>query len=50
VVVGVAEEIANPVERRRLEQAGLDPWASGPRPHWMRIRATTVSGRRIAPD
>jgi nitroimidazol reductase NimA-like FMN-containing flavoprotein (pyridoxamine 5'-phosphate oxidase superfamily) len=48
VVVGVTEEILNPIELRRLENVELEAWASGPRPHWIRIRARSVSGRRIA--
>ena len=47
VVVGAAEQITVESELRRLEGAGVEPWASGPKPHWMRIRATQVSGRRI---
>lgn len=47
IVVGVTEEIVNPLEVRRLEHGGLEPWAPGPKPCWMRIRAQTVSGRRI---
>jgi hypothetical protein len=47
VVKGVAEPITDPFEVRRLERAPLDPWAPGQRPHWLRIRARTISGRRI---
>jgi nitroimidazol reductase NimA-like FMN-containing flavoprotein (pyridoxamine 5'-phosphate oxidase superfamily) len=47
VVIGVADEVTNPSEIRRLEQLGLEVWAPGPRSHWVRIRARTVSGRRI---
>lgn len=49
VVVGMAEQVSSPSDLRRLEQSGLDPWGPGEKPHWMRIRATTVSGRRIVP-
>jgi nitroimidazol reductase NimA-like FMN-containing flavoprotein (pyridoxamine 5'-phosphate oxidase superfamily) len=48
IIVGVAEEITNPSEVRRLERLGLEHWAPGPKPHWMRIRAWTVTGRQIA--
>ncbi len=48
VVIGVAEEVTNTSEIRRLDQLGLEVWAPGPRSHWVRIRARTVSGRRIA--
>lgn len=47
IVVGVTEVISNPMERRRLEKLGLQSWAPGSKPHWVRIRAWTVSGRRI---
>jgi nitroimidazol reductase NimA-like FMN-containing flavoprotein (pyridoxamine 5'-phosphate oxidase superfamily) len=47
IVLGVAEEISTPSEIRRLERLGPEPWAPGPKPHWMRIRARTVTGRRI---
>jgi nitroimidazol reductase NimA-like FMN-containing flavoprotein (pyridoxamine 5'-phosphate oxidase superfamily) len=48
IILGVAEEITNPAELRRLETLGLDPWAPGHQDRWFRIRASTVSGRRIA--
>lgn len=47
IVVGVTEEIAAPAEVRRLEALRLESWAPGEKPHWVRIRARTVSGRRI---
>jgi uncharacterized protein len=47
VVTGVAEEVTIPSEIRRLDKLGLEVWASGPRNHWVRVRARTVSGRRI---
>jgi nitroimidazol reductase NimA-like FMN-containing flavoprotein (pyridoxamine 5'-phosphate oxidase superfamily) len=48
VVIGAAEEVTNASEIRRLDQLGLEVWAPGPRTHWVRIRARTLSGRRIA--
>jgi uncharacterized protein len=48
VVIGTAEEVTSPSEIRRLDQLGLEVWAPGPRSHWVRIRARTLSGRRIA--
>jgi hypothetical protein len=48
IVVGVSEEITNPGELRRIEGLGLEPWPPGHKGHWIRIRANTVSGRRIA--
>lgn len=47
IIVGVTEEVTNPSEVGRLDGLGLKPWAPGPKPHWMRIRAWTISGRRI---
>lgn len=49
IVVGATEEVTNPADVRRLDGLGVEPWAPGEKPHWMRIRARTVSGRRIAP-
>jgi nitroimidazol reductase NimA-like FMN-containing flavoprotein (pyridoxamine 5'-phosphate oxidase superfamily) len=48
VIIGVAEEVTSASDIRRLDQLGLEVWAPGPRSHWVRIRARTVSGRRIA--
>jgi uncharacterized protein len=47
IISGVPEEVTRPAEVRRLERLGLDVWAPGPRSHWIRIGAWTVSGRRI---
>lgn len=47
IMHGVTDEMANPADVRRLEGLGLEPWAPGPKAHWMHIRAWTVSGRRI---
>ena len=47
IVSGVAEAITAPAEIARLAGAGPDPWAPGERPHLVRIRAFTVSGRRL---
>jgi nitroimidazol reductase NimA-like FMN-containing flavoprotein (pyridoxamine 5'-phosphate oxidase superfamily) len=47
IIAGVTEEVTNPRELRRLETIGADPWAPGFKGHWIRIRATAVSGRRI---
>jgi len=50
IVQGLAEEITSAVELKRLEQGGLRSWAPGDKPHWIRIRANVVSGRRILPS
>lgn len=47
IVIGPAEEITHAAEVHRLEQLGLQPLAPGEKPHWVRIRSTVVSGRRI---
>jgi nitroimidazol reductase NimA-like FMN-containing flavoprotein (pyridoxamine 5'-phosphate oxidase superfamily) len=47
IIVGVTEEVTNPIEVRHLDSLGLEPWAPGKKRHWVRIRAWTVSGRRI---
>lgn len=49
IIRGMTEEIVDSRELRRLEMAGLEPWTPGDKPHWVRIRARTVSGRRIGP-
>jgi uncharacterized protein len=47
IIVGVAEEVTNPIEVRRLDGLELDVWPPGDKARWVRIRAWTVSGRRI---
>src|SRR5512142_2337477 len=47
ILIGATEEVTNPADVRRLEGLGVDPWVPGEKPHWMRIRAWAVSGRRI---
>jgi nitroimidazol reductase NimA-like FMN-containing flavoprotein (pyridoxamine 5'-phosphate oxidase superfamily) len=49
IILGATEEISSASEIRRLENAGLDVWAPGHRARWVRIRARTISGRRIVP-
>jgi nitroimidazol reductase NimA-like FMN-containing flavoprotein (pyridoxamine 5'-phosphate oxidase superfamily) len=48
IIAGVAEEITNEAEVRRVERLGLVSLAPGHKGHWIRIRPNTVSGRRIA--
>lgn len=48
IIVGTTAEVTNPTEIRRLESLGLDPWVVGETSRWIRIRAWTVTGRRIA--
>ncbi|HTU86370.1 MAG TPA: pyridoxamine 5'-phosphate oxidase family protein [Solirubrobacteraceae bacterium] len=47
IITGVAEEVTERTEIRRLDALGVIPWAPGTKRHWVRIRARTVTGRRI---
>jgi uncharacterized protein len=47
IVEGASAEVTFPADIGHLEGHRLQPWAPGPRPHWVQIRARMVSGRRI---
>jgi hypothetical protein len=47
IIEGVTADITTPKDIGRLNRLGLEPWAPGHKPHWVQIRARTVSGRRI---
>lgn len=47
IIEGITAQMKRPLEIGRLNTLGLKPWAPGPKPHWMHIRARTVSGRLI---
>jgi nitroimidazol reductase NimA-like FMN-containing flavoprotein (pyridoxamine 5'-phosphate oxidase superfamily) len=47
IIEGVTAEMTVQDDIGRLERLGLELWAPGPKPHWVHIRAWTVSGRRI---
>jgi uncharacterized protein len=47
IIEGVTEPVTDVMELRRLERLGLQGWVTGPQSRWIRIRARTVSGRRI---
>jgi uncharacterized protein len=49
LVSGHAEEITDYDARavRELRDIPLHPWAGGPKAHWVRIRASSITGRRI---
>ena len=47
IIEGFTEEITDPSDLKRVAELGLEPWAPGRKGHWIRIRASTVSGRRI---
>ena len=47
LVTGKATVVYDEAETRRLGDLGLEPWVSGvPHPFWIRIRPTSVTGRR----
>lgn len=48
IIVGMTEEVTKPAEVRRLDRLGVETWTPGHKAHWMRIRAWTVTGRRIS--
>jgi nitroimidazol reductase NimA-like FMN-containing flavoprotein (pyridoxamine 5'-phosphate oxidase superfamily) len=48
VVNGVGREVIDSTELARLSALDLRPWASGPKPHWIRIRPQTMTGRLVA--
>jgi uncharacterized protein len=48
LITGRAEIVYDEAEVQRLSRGGLHPWATAvERPYWVRIRALSVSGRRI---
>jgi nitroimidazol reductase NimA-like FMN-containing flavoprotein (pyridoxamine 5'-phosphate oxidase superfamily) len=47
IIEGVTAEVTVPRDIGRLKRLGLEDWAPGHKPHWVQIRAWTVSGRRI---
>ncbi len=48
VISGHAEGVYEDAQIERLSCLGLEPWATAvDRPFWIRIRPTSVSGRRI---
>jgi nitroimidazol reductase NimA-like FMN-containing flavoprotein (pyridoxamine 5'-phosphate oxidase superfamily) len=49
IISGSSEEVTQPAEVERLDRLGLVNAAGSNRTHWVRIRARTVSGRRISP-
>jgi nitroimidazol reductase NimA-like FMN-containing flavoprotein (pyridoxamine 5'-phosphate oxidase superfamily) len=49
-VVGRAEHIVDPVEKQKVAQLGLEPWAGDYRDEYVRLRTEHASGRRIRSD
>jgi uncharacterized protein len=50
IVIGPVEEIASGADIAHLDRTRLRPWLTDEGAHWMRIRATAISGRRIGPS
>jgi len=48
LVRGPAERVSDPTELARLRAMPLVAWAPGAKPHYVRIRANAVTGRRIS--
>ena len=49
IVQADAEEVLDPLEVVRLERLPLGPWCPGPKSAWLRLRARSITGRRIPP-
>lgn len=49
IVVGPVEEVTHPAELEELRRSGPRPWVPGDTPHWVQLRTTSVSGRRVGP-
>ena len=47
LVKGRAREVTSAEEERRLLGLDLRYWSAGPKPRWIRIEPTEVTGRRI---
>jgi nitroimidazol reductase NimA-like FMN-containing flavoprotein (pyridoxamine 5'-phosphate oxidase superfamily) len=47
LVKGRAAEVTTPEDRRTAAALPLQSWALGQKAHWIRIRPTEVTGRRI---
>jgi hypothetical protein len=49
LVTADAEEVHDAVEIERLDRLPLGPWCPRPKPTWLRLRAKSITGRRIPP-
>lgn len=49
IVIGTVEVVTREAEVERLSRLGTPTWPEGARSYWVRLRARTVSGRRLAP-
>lgn len=50
VITGVAEEVTSRADLERFASSGIESWAAGEQASVVRVRAFTVSGRRVARD
>lgn len=48
VVKGAARQISEKNESAYADSLGLAPWQDGPKPRFLRIEASSVTGRRLA--
>lgn len=48
-MVGRARTVTDPEELTRLAQLPLWPWATGPKPHLVRVEEASIRGRRLVP-
>ena len=49
LALGEVEEVGHPSDIARLERLPLTPWSASAKPIWLRIRPSTLTGRRIPP-
>ncbi len=47
LVRGEVTEVTDPSQLARVRRLPLDPWAPGPKAHYVRILPTVLTGRRI---
>lgn len=52
LVLGVGQEITGALDHwsERLRALSLYPWAPGDKSHWMRIKPSRITGRRLGPQ
>ncbi len=50
MIQGAAHHVDDDGERAVVSAAGIEPWVGGPRDHFVRIKPTMITGRRIRRD
>lgn len=51
LIKGRADLVTDPDDLERLRESGIRPWSNPAfRPHWVVLRASSISGRRIHPQ